>query len=158
MSPPIDLRTLIWEETLTADMRQRYFKALATSASSLDVCLRFAIPLTAVMTFLSAAGVVMQQFTILLSVLVTVAGLVAAIANPRARVEAMVGLSMEWGEIHNKYKRLWIEIHQPKSATDDLYRRARELEERGASLSLRSTAYRQRPHLLNKCFDQAVAN
>ena len=101
-------------------MRQRYFKALATSASSLDVCLRFAIPLTAVMTFLSAAGVVMQQFAveryfarssppaaarpIVGVVVVTVAGLVAAIANPRARVEAMVGLSMEWGEIHNKYK------------------------------------------------------
>ena len=60
MPPPSDIRTLIWEETLAADMRQRYFQALAASASSLNLFLRIAIPLTTVMTFLSAAGVVLQ--------------------------------------------------------------------------------------------------
>ena len=81
MPPPSDIRTLIWEETLAADMRQRYFQALAASASSLNLFLRIAIPLTTVMTFLSAAGVVLQQLTIPLSLVAVAAGLVVAIAN-----------------------------------------------------------------------------
>ena len=157
MPPPSDIRTLIWEETLAADMRQRYFQALAASASSFSLFLRIAIPLTTVMTFLSAAGVVLQQLTIPLSVVAFAAGLVVAIANPGARVVAMVGLSVAWGEIHEQYKRLWIELQQRESATDDLYRRARELDERGTALSRQSTPYRHRPRLLNKCLDQVVA-
>ena len=157
MPPPSDIRTLIWEETLTADMRQRYFQALAASASSLNLFLRIAIPLTTVMTFLSAAGVVLQQLTIPLSLVAVTAGLVVAIANPGARVVAMVGLSVAWGEIHEQYKRLWIELQQREPATDDLYRRARELDERGTALSRQSTPYRHRQRLLNKCLDQVVA-
>ena len=85
------------------------------------------------------------------------AGLVVAIANPGARVVAMVGLSVAWGEIHEQCKQLWIELQQRESATDDLYRRARELDERGTALSRQSTPYRHRPRLLNKCLDQVVA-
>ena len=138
-------------------MRQRYFQALAASASSLNLFLRIAIPLTTVMTFLSAVGVVLQQLTIPLSVLAFTVGMVAAITNTGARVAVMVGLSVAWGEIHEQYKQLWIEIQQRESATDNLQRRARELDERGTALSRQSTLYRHRTRLLNKCLDQAVA-
>ena len=68
MPPPSDIRTLIWEETLAADMRRRYFQALAANAASLNAGLRAALPLTTVITFLSAAGVFLTQWTIPLSV------------------------------------------------------------------------------------------
>ena len=106
MPPPNDIRTLIWEETweetLAADMRQRYFQALAANASSLNAVLRTALPLTTVVTFLSAAEMFLTQWTIPLSVMAFTAALLAAIANPGARVVAMVGLSVAWGEIHEQ--------------------------------------------------------
>ena len=90
MPPPNDILTLIWEETLAADMRQRYFQALAANASSLNAVLRTALPLTTVVTFLSAAEMFLTQWTIPLSVMAFAAALLAAIANPGARVVAMV--------------------------------------------------------------------
>ena len=157
MPAPSDIRTLIWEETLAADMRQRYFQALAANAASLNAGLRVALPLTTVITFLSAAGVFLTQWTIPLSVIAFAAGLLAAIANQGARVVAMVGLSVAWGEIHKQYQQLWIEIQQLESATDDMHRRVRELAQRGTALSRQSTSYHHRTRLLNKCLDQVVA-
>ena len=158
MPPPSDIRTLIWEETLTADMRRRYFQVLAANAASLNAGLRVALPLTTVITFLSAAGVFLTQWTIPLSVIAFAAGLLAAIANPGARVVAMVGLSVAWGEIHEQYQQLWIEMQQLESATDDMNRRRRELNQRGTALSRQSTSYRHRTRLLNKCLDLVVAD
>ena len=161
MPPPSDnIRTLIWEETLAADMRRRYFQALAANAASLNAGLRVALPLTTVITFLSAAGVFLTQWTIPLSVIAFAAGLLAAIANLGARVVVMVGLSVEWGEIHEQYKQLWIEMQQLESATDDMHRHRRvsELDQRGTALSRQSTSYRHRTRLLNKCLDLVVAD
>ena len=157
MPPPSDIRTLIWEETLTADMRCRYFQALAANAASLNAGLRVALPLTTVITFLSAAGVFLTQWTIPLSVIAFAAGLLAAIANTGARVVALVGLSVAWGEIHEQYQQLWIEMQQLESATADMHRRVSELAQRGTALSRQSTSYRHRTRLLNKCLDQVVA-
>ena len=92
MPPPSDIRTLIWEETLAADMRQRYFHALAANAASLNAGLRAALPLTTLITFLSAAGVFLTQWTIPLSVIAFAAGLLAAIVTDgSARAEGDVG-------------------------------------------------------------------
>ena len=105
MPPPSDIRTLIWEETLAADMRRRYFQALAANAASLNAGLRAALPLTTLITFLSAAGVFLTQWTIPLSVIAFAAGLLAAIvtdgsasAEGDVGEESRIGLGVFRGE------------------------------------------------------------
>ena len=63
---------------------------------------------------------------------------------------------MAWGEIHEQYRQLWIEMQQLELATDDMYRRVRDLDQRGKALSRQSTSSRHRKRLLNKCLDQVV--
>ena len=151
-----DTRTLVWQEKFCADMRHRYYGALAGRYRQTDDIIHVALLVFSGATFIGSASGWWTGVVIGLSVVAFVLAGAATVLRLSVRSATFAEFSVAWGKLHDEYRMLWTDLNNHAVESDEARRRLRELMDRAEPIDRQTTPYGIRRRLLRASYEAAT--
>ncbi len=146
-----EIRELVWQSMLTADMSARYWGHLAARFRKRETKIKIFLALTT-STGAIAAWSLWESFPWVWQLLSSISAVLAVslpILNYSGRVETMAGLRGKWTSLRFAYERLWVGIDtKPHERVSD---ELREIEEDVERISRAETVVQRDSALVRQC-------
>ena len=150
-------RNLVWDALYMADVRKRYFAAVAGNLGRRERVLAFMVALSSSGTVASLLAKIpnAQTVSVILSLISASVAAFLVVAKHDKKINAGAALSRQWSEILSEYEILWAQVDTLKEAT--LLKKHAELERKHFPIDeIAVSEFKLNEKLLDKCFDEVA--
>ena len=148
-------RTLIWENLFMADVRSRYFAAVAQRLRQRERMMAISVGVLSSGAAASLVASAPQWVSIVLSLMAAILAAAFSVLNLDKRVTLGASLSRQWSEVLHQYELLWARRKELTDAT--ALRKHKELSEQTkAADELAIAEIGEDRKLLEKVFDETA--